>query len=304
MATLRASGEPMGTNFGSRLPRAKPATGPNRPSLKIYSVAGRASATCTSLDVLGAAAGVGQAGRQLQRLQQRRAAVGRPDRLQRPVQLPAVVGEALLDPRRVGETDEHGHVAGSHLVDQFAHPPLGLLQPRGGHVGGLHAGRVVHQEDQPVVQGLDPLPTRPQQRESGQQDDQQLQQQEQVPPQPLPDGVDVQVLDRFPPEVRAGHLDRPPLELQEIQQHDRRRHRRQQRPLPPGEHVGEVREHVTYRACDPVASSAQSFRCALRQAIRLLFAGRPVPPSRRDASTIVPAHSSLGKDRRRHLSVP
>ena len=30
-----ASGEPMGTNFGSRWPKAKPVTGPNRPSLKI-----------------------------------------------------------------------------------------------------------------------------------------------------------------------------------------------------------------------------------------------------------------------------
>ncbi|MGA2034900.1 MAG: hypothetical protein ABSG68_21840 [Thermoguttaceae bacterium] len=71
------------------------------------------------------------------------------------------------------------------------------------------------------------VPAGPQHGQHGRQDHQQLHQQEDVPPQPLPDAVDVQILDRLVPQERAGDLDRPPLELQEVQGHDGRRHGRQ-----------------------------------------------------------------------------
>ena len=107
-------------------------------------------------------------------------------------------------------------------------------------VGRRHAGRVVDQKDEPIAVELRPLPTRPQQREHRQRDQQQLQKHQQILPQPLPQAVDVQVLDRPLPQIRARHLQRLPLQLQEIQRNDRRRHERQEAPLPRRERVAET----------------------------------------------------------------
>ena len=143
---------PMGTNTGSRLPSAKPATGANLPSLKIYSLAGRASATRTSLMSSALRPGLAspeatfrasssEVGRCVGWIASRRVA-----------QLPAVVGETICSTRAASaKADQHRHVAGAHLVDQLADPPLRLVQPGGLHVGGLHAGRVVDQEDETVA---------------------------------------------------------------------------------------------------------------------------------------------------------
>ena len=114
------------------------------------SLAGMASATLAVAESSTPAARVGQPGGHLQGLDQRRGALrwagSRP--------APRAAGRrlsvnGLLDPGAVGEADHHRHVARAHLVDQLAGPPLGLVQPRGRHVGGLHAGRVVDQEDEP-----------------------------------------------------------------------------------------------------------------------------------------------------------
>ncbi len=77
----------------------------------------------------------------------------------------------------------------------------------------------------------------PQQGHHQQRDQQQLQEQQQVAAQPLPDRVDVQVLNRAAPQVRAGDLQRLTLEFQEVQQHDGERDGADQSPLPPGERV-------------------------------------------------------------------
>ena len=122
--------------------------------------------------VFAAAARIGQARGQLERLQQRRGPLGRLDGLQPPVQQAAVVGKALLDPGGVGKADYHGHVARLHLVDQLAHLAFGFVQPRRLHVGGRHAGRVIDQEDEPAADQLGPLPTRPQQGPHHQKDHQ------------------------------------------------------------------------------------------------------------------------------------
>ena len=121
-------------------------------------------------------------------------------------ELLAVAGEVLRDAGRVGKADEHGRVAGAHLVDQLADAPLGLFQSVGLFVGGLHAGRVVDEEHQPAAAEVQGLPRRPQQGQEEDEHHQKLQIEQQVVPQPLPDRVDVQVFDRLVPEVGGGHL--------------------------------------------------------------------------------------------------
>ena len=63
-----------------------------------------------------------------------------------------------------------------------------------------------------------------------QQHGQELEEQQQVPPQPLEQAVDVQVFQAPPPEQRARHLHRPPPQLEEVQRDDPDRHAGQHRP--------------------------------------------------------------------------
>ena len=90
------------------------------------------------------------------------------------------MGEHLLDPGGVGEADEHRHVAAVHLFEQFADLAFGLLQARRLLVGGLHAGRVVDQEDGALADLLFTSTPRVQHGQQGKKDQEELQEQEQV----------------------------------------------------------------------------------------------------------------------------
>ena len=90
---------------------------------------------------------------------------------------------------------------------------------------------------------LKPLPTWPEQREGEQGDEEELQEQQEILSQLLPDVVDVQVLDRAAPEVRARHFQWAASELEEVKQDDERRHGGKDEPLPPAERVDEPIGH-------------------------------------------------------------
>ena len=151
--------------------------------------------------------------------------IGRADAVHLLSQQAPIVGEGLLDDRLIGETEDHRDVAGIHLIDQLNHAALGIVESRRLDVLGRHAGRRIDQENRAIPEAGFPSPSRPQTGQDHEQDDQQLQKQKQALPQTLPNRVDVQVLDRAAPQVRAGDFDRLTLELQEVEEQDRGGHR-------------------------------------------------------------------------------
>ena len=128
----------------------------------------------------------------------------------------------------------------SIAVDDLLGLLLGLRQPARGDVGGRHARRVVDHQDEPLALAGRPLDPRPGQGQHRQQHGQELEEQQQVPPQPLEQAVDVQVLQAPPPEQGAGHLHRPAPQLEEVQRDDPDRHARQHRPRRQPQRRGEL----------------------------------------------------------------
>ena len=107
---------------------------------------------------------------------------------------------------------------------------LGFRQPAGGDVGRRHARRAVDQQHEPLALAAAPLHPRAGQGEHRQGHRQELEEQEQVAPQPLEQTVDVQVFQAPPPQDRARHPDRPPAQLEEIKRDDPDRHAGQDEP--------------------------------------------------------------------------
>ena len=215
----------------------------------MYTVAGGGSTTSTSspLAFVATLPGIRQAAGQLERTAQVGAAGRRLDRRQPLAEQPAIRREFLHDLRLVAKL----------MIIAVMPESIWSIRPSAScfasssrfaalvDVGRRHAGRVVDQEDEPLAFEPAPFPTRPQQREHRQPDQQQLQKHQQILPQPLPQAVDVQVFDRPLPEIRARHFERLPLELEEIERNDRRRHERHQHPLPSRERVAEEFRHRT-----------------------------------------------------------
>ncbi len=153
------------------------------------------------------------------------------DAVQRLAQQPAVVGELLHHVGLVVERDDHGAHAGVELIDQPADALLGGVETRAAvGVARRHAGRSVHQENELLPLERLALPAGPQNRQDGQADHEQLEQQEQIAAEPLPQAVDVQVFDHLRPQIGAGYLDRLALELEEVQRKDRQRDQANGRP--------------------------------------------------------------------------
>jgi len=192
---------------------------------------------------------IGQAGGGPQGLAQVAGATGRFDLVHFLPQQRTVAGKRLFDAGHVRKADHQGHVLRLHLFDQTQDLLFGRFQPRGLDVRGRHAGRRVDQEDEPVARQSRPAPARTQASGHQDRDQQQLQEQQQALPQTLPDRVDVQVLDRAAPQIRAGHFQRLPFELQEIQRHDGRGHQSQDSPLPKIQTIDKIHRHTRRTGC-------------------------------------------------------
>ncbi len=134
------------------------------------------------------------------------------------------------DRRAVGEGDDHRQVVGVHRRDDLLGVRLGPVKAGRRHVGGAHARRVVDREDKALALPAGTLDPRTEEREHRQQDGEQLQEQEQVPPQALKEAVDVQVLEASLPEQRARDLDRTAPELEEVKRDDPDGDAREDRP--------------------------------------------------------------------------
>ncbi len=101
--------------------------------------------------------------------------VGRGDRIDRLAQGALMVGHPAGDPRLRTGRDDRQLVAQPEAVDQPAGLGLGRFQPGRQHVGGVHAGRVVHDQHQPARPRLLPPEDRVGQGEHQQRQEGQLQ---------------------------------------------------------------------------------------------------------------------------------
>ena len=179
----------------------------------MYSVAGRPSATCVSL-ISNARPGLARPAAT------RRASANRVARFvgwiasSRRSSSRRLSVNDLLDAGRVGKADDHRHVARGHLVDQLADARLASASRVGLTSVALMLAELSTRKMNRSPVNL--LPRQPGRSSASMAngDQQQLQQQQQALPQPLPDAVDVQVFDRLVPQIRAGHLQRLALELE------------------------------------------------------------------------------------------
>src|SRR5690606_3802051 len=109
----------------------------------------------------------------------------------------------------------------------------GLLQPRRpkltpavGPVGRLHARRAVDQNHMPRALDRIGHDLRLGDGKDRRRQHQQLQQQQNVPPQPLKRRIGLQILDRLLPQQRRRDLHLPPPQLQKVQNQQRRNRNR------------------------------------------------------------------------------
>ena len=213
--------------------------------------------------VVGQAARVGQTRGHQQRFAQPGAA-GR--RLQPPQSLfqgRATVGKGLkhLGPIRKG--DDHGHRVGIHLV----HGGQGLLSgsfPAGAPLlGGRHAGRNVNQEDEPLAYQSGSPPRDAQQRKQHQGGGQQLQKQQQVAAQALPERIDVHVLNHAQPQIGAGHFHLAAAQLEKVKQQNADGHSQGQRPQCSAQRGVQLQVHCTSPRCRRCRSTTSSTAAVL-----------------------------------------
>src|SRR5262249_2726558 len=132
------------------------------------------------------------------------------------------------------EGHDHADIVIGIGVDLLLRLRLGPVQPRGRHIPGRHAGRIIDHDDVVAAAPLAAMDSKAHGAVDASQKDQKLQEQQHVLSKPLQQAIDVQVLDALLPQKSARHAQRPSLELEEIEQDYGERNEEKYKRSPPG----------------------------------------------------------------------
>ena len=170
---------------------------------------------------LGVAGAPGELRGELQRITEVAGRAGRPqvvDRLADAAEVARLVGH---DPRRALGGDHADDAAGRQLLERLDRRRLGPLEPVRQDVGRAHARGRVDDEDDVARQPGGPLEERPRGEQHEDQDEQQLEQQQEAPTEPLPGRVRLDVREQAGPQQRGRHHGLVAPQLEHVHRDDR-----------------------------------------------------------------------------------
>ncbi len=170
---------------------------------------------------LGVAGAPGELRGELQRITEVAGRAGRPqvvDRLANAAEVARLVGH---DPRRAFGGDHADDAAGRQLLERLDRRRLGPLEPVRQDVGRAHARGRVDDEDDVAREPGGPLEERPRGEQHEDQDEQELEQQQEAPTEPLPGRVRLDVREQAGPQQRGRHHGLVAPQLEHVHRDDR-----------------------------------------------------------------------------------